>query len=546
MSTTESSAPAPAGRADTADGDVDADADRGPDVVAESGSTTKRDAAPEHPRPSSAAWQRWRPLLLRWHFYAGLLVGPFLLLAAVTGLLYAVVPQIDSAVYRHELTVDRVGSERVPLAQQVAAARATHPEGTVTSVTPADAADATTRVALAVDDVPEGYGRTVFVDPYSGEVRGALTTYGQWLPVRAWFDELHRNLHLGDIGRNYSELAASWLWVIALGGLVLWIGHRRRTGKARRLLVPDRDAQRRQRTLSWHGAVGIWIAVGLFALAASGLSWSRYAGDNIAELRAAMSWSTPSVTTAADPAAAAAAGGHVGHGAPSPAAALPETQALAGIDRAYAAARAAGLADPMNLVPPAAAGDAWSATENKRDAPTRYDSVAVDPDTGRVVDRVDFAQWPLTAKLTEWIINAHMGVLFGLVNQIVLAVLALGLITVIVRGYLMWWRRRPSSARTAASRRKLPAAPPAGALARLRPVEAVALVVVVAGLGMVVPLLGIPLAAFLLIDTARGIVVGRQGRRYAGSNNGGRGRRDADRQTGPGGTLTGSRTEGNT
>lgn len=104
--------------------------------------------------------------------------------------------------------------------------------------------DDTTRVVLAVPDVPEDYSRTVFVDPYSGEIRGTLTTYGEWLPVRAWFDELHRNLHLGAIGRNYSELAASWLWVVALGGLFLWIGYRRRTGRLRRIAVPDRDATR--------------------------------------------------------------------------------------------------------------------------------------------------------------------------------------------------------------------------------------------------------------------------------------------------------------
>jgi hypothetical protein len=27
---------------------------------------------------------------------------------------------------------------------------------------------------------------------------------------------------LGDIGRLYSELAASWMWVAALGGIALW------------------------------------------------------------------------------------------------------------------------------------------------------------------------------------------------------------------------------------------------------------------------------------------------------------------------------------
>jgi uncharacterized iron-regulated membrane protein len=37
----------------------------------------------------------------------------------------------------------------------------------------------TTQVTLATDHVPPDYARTVFVDPYTGEIRGALTTYGQ-------------------------------------------------------------------------------------------------------------------------------------------------------------------------------------------------------------------------------------------------------------------------------------------------------------------------------------------------------------------------------
>ncbi len=32
-----------------------------------------------------------RPLLVRLHFYAGVFVGPFILIAAVTGLLYALI-----------------------------------------------------------------------------------------------------------------------------------------------------------------------------------------------------------------------------------------------------------------------------------------------------------------------------------------------------------------------------------------------------------------------------------------------------------------------
>lgn len=147
------------------------------------------------------------PLLRRLHFYTGVFIGPFLLVAAVTGLMYAVIPQIDQFVYRHELTVDHVGEQRLPLADQLTAARTAHPEGSVSSIRAPSTPAETTQVTLTVDNVAPDYARTVFVDPYTGEVRGALTTHGQWMPVRAWFDELHRNLHLGAVGRNYSELA---------------------------------------------------------------------------------------------------------------------------------------------------------------------------------------------------------------------------------------------------------------------------------------------------------------------------------------------------
>jgi uncharacterized iron-regulated membrane protein len=51
-----------------------------------------------------------------------------------------------------------------------------------------------------------------------------MTVYGTSgiLPLRQTIDYLHTSLMLGDIGRLYSELAASWMWVAALGGIALW------------------------------------------------------------------------------------------------------------------------------------------------------------------------------------------------------------------------------------------------------------------------------------------------------------------------------------
>ncbi len=433
-----------------------------------------------------------RPLLLRLHFYAGVFVGPFILIAAITGLLYAVIPQIDDAVYRHHLTVDQVGGHRLPLAEQIRAARAVHPEGVVQRIGPPTSADETTRVVLAVDDVPPDYARTVFVDPYSGEIRGALTTYGQWLPVRAWFDELHRDLHLGALGRNYSELAASWLGVIALVGLALWYFHRRDTRKLRRIALPDRDKKGRRRALSWHGAVGVWIIVALLGLSVTGITWSRYGGETVNLLQERLDTAAPSVDTALARPQAMASGGHR-HDGPS---AAGDDALLHGADTALLAAVEVGLRAPMWMYPPSEGGQAWQVAENKRDWPTRHDAISVDPVTGAVADRVDFADWPFLAKLTDWAIDAHMGVLFGVVNQILLALTAIGLITIIIRGYLMWWQRRPTKESSWAVGRP----PVRGALRGLHPAATTALVVGAVALGWALPLFGLSLLAFVVID----------------------------------------------
>ncbi|MCX0272940.1 PepSY domain-containing protein [Nocardia zapadnayensis] len=437
-------------------------------------------------------WARWRPLLLRLHFYGGMFAGPFILIAAVTGFLYTLTPQLDGMVFRHELTVDEYAPQARSLADQIAAARTVYPEAPITSVKPPTVASETTQIAFTTPDVPSDYTRTVFVNPYTAQVQGTLTTYGMWLPIRSWFDEMHRNLHLGVAGRYYSEVAASWLAVVALGGLAMWISRARRHG-GRRLVLPDRNRTpkgSRTRILSWHGTIGIWIVVGLLGLSITGLTWSRFAGEHIEQLRSELSWTTPSVRTTLPRTVG-------GTGAPG--------DPTAGVDTVLRSAQTAGLQPPMWMKPPAEPGDAWEVYERKRAAPTRFDAVAVDAGTGAITDESRFADWPLTAKLTGWAIDTHMGVLFGLPNQIVLALLAIGLITVIVRGYRMWWKRRTT-------RGGWPTAPERGALTGLRPVEAVIAVAVLAVVGWLAPLFGTTLAAFVLGDVVAGEIARRRKR----------------------------------
>ncbi|MEJ2888059.1 PepSY-associated TM helix domain-containing protein [Actinomycetospora aeridis] len=453
------------------------------------------DAAPDR-APERGTWALLRPLVLRIHFWAGVLVGPFLLVAALTGLVYTLMPSLEPVVYRDELTVP-ASEAQVPLADQVRVGMDAMPGTELRSVRPGPTPTDSTQVIANDPALPESSYRTAFVDPHTGDLRGVLETYGsgQAMPLRAWVDQLHRNLHLGDAGRLYTELAASWLWVLVLAGLALWVGliRRRRTERAAALLVPRVSGGRRARLLSWHAVVGLWAAIGLLFLSATGLTWSTYAGENIGALREQLSWETPEPASALPGTTGVVpeAGAHADHGG------TPGTSAAEASPSSYdLAARVAadhGLDGLVEITPGEEPGAATTVTQIDRTWPEEHDAIALDPATGQVTDVVRFADWPLAAQLATYGIDAHMGYLFGVANQVVLAVLAAGLACMVVWGYVLWWRRGPG--------RRPGHVPADGVLRSLPRPQLAGVVVVTIAVGVALPLLGASLLVFLLLES---------------------------------------------
>jgi uncharacterized iron-regulated membrane protein len=426
------------------------------------------------PTARGSTWALLRPVVLRVHFFAGVLVAPFLAVLCVTGLLYVFSPQLSDLVYQDRFFVNELGSTPRPLADQVAAALAVTPGASLSAVEPATAPDRTTKVALSLPGLAEGETRAIYVNPYTAEVQGSLTFAHSEPPLQATLRNLHGDLLLGDVGRLYSEFAASWLPVLVIGGLLLWWSQRRGKRRVRALLLPPMGVRPgRGRIRGWHGSVGVALTVALLFISVTGLTWSQYAGGRFESIITALDGRTTKL--AADP--------------------VEGTGQPVSVDQVLASARAAGLSGPVTITAPDKPGAPYTVAESSPSWPIQRDQVAIHPYTGQVNEQVNWSDNPPLAKLTTIGIRAHTGTLFGLVNQFALAAMALGLLAMLFWGYRMWWLRRPTRATATTG-----APAPRGGLAKLpRPVLLV-IVVATAGLAWLIPVLGITLLLFLAAD----------------------------------------------
>ncbi|WP_370967152.1 PepSY-associated TM helix domain-containing protein [Amycolatopsis sp. cg9] len=409
----------------------------------------------------------------RLHFLAGIVVAPFLAVLCLTGLVYVFSPQIHDSLYHSDLYVNQVAETRRPLAEQVRAALTAHPEATLKSVLTPPAADRTTRVVLTVPGPAGPADRTVFVDPYTALINGELTTVENRLPANTWLRQLHGNLQLGAPGRLYAELAASWVPLVAVGGLVLWLARTRRKRPLREVLLPStKDKTGWTRLRAIHGTAGLWLTAGLVLVALTGLTMTQFAGGRPDPATDPLHLRAPVLAAAPVP--------------------VPPGAQPIGIDRALATAESAGLSGELALVPPSSPESPFTATELTEGLPIHRGAITIDPYTAEVTERIGWTDYSLAAKLGTLGTQFHTGTLFGLANQIILALLAAATLVLLALGYRMWWIHNPYRGRWASLPRPV--------WRQLAGVPLMVILLGIAALAWVLPLVGASLLVFLAVD----------------------------------------------
>ncbi|MNC59865.1 hypothetical protein D3C75_1097030 [compost metagenome] len=103
----------------------------------------------------------WYQAVWRWHFYAGIIFAPFLIILAFSGSMYLFKPQIEGHLYKDLLTVREVGTSSVSPKALMENVTSTYPDLKISSVTFPD--QPTSPIKMSVEH--KGVPSTLYADP---------------------------------------------------------------------------------------------------------------------------------------------------------------------------------------------------------------------------------------------------------------------------------------------------------------------------------------------------------------------------------------------
>jgi uncharacterized iron-regulated membrane protein len=211
------------------------------------------------------------------------------------------------------------------------------------------------------------------------------------------------------------ELAASWMLVMLLTGVVLWWPRPGQPG------LPRAAARGRAGWRQWHAFLGTLLSVLSLAMVLTGITWSRYAGENVRALR---DWA-----------------GQAGPRVPERLHSMPQDRPQLNFQQAWDRSRALVPGVAPLLTPPRGPHGVWRASSADRRHPaSRFDLVLNSYD-GQVLYYAGWDRQTAFGKATAVGIPFHRGEL-GIWNQVLLFVFAAGVLFSLVSGWTMFFKRR--------------------------------------------------------------------------------------------------------
>jgi uncharacterized iron-regulated membrane protein len=396
----------------------------------------------------------------RWHFIGGIISAPIVIMLAITGGIYLFKDTYEAPQKILLKQVNQKSENRISYQQQLELAKEKWKKSPTGVVLPKSDNEATEFISGKFS-----HKSSLFLDPYSNKVNGIVNVNETDMhTVR----KLHGELLLGTYGTKVVELVASWMVVLIITGLFLFWPRDRglkglftiRTKQSKRILFRD-----------LHALSGFWFSALLVLVLAGGLPWTDIFGESFKWVQRKtgtgfpVTWESQTLKS------------------------QPEGKALE-LDNIIAKAKQFNLEGVVTIDLPQSPMGVYS-LYNQTSELSLLRKIHLDQYTGEVIKSHTWADVGILMKARLWAMAFHQGE-FGWWNWYLMFLVATGLFVLSVSAIVSYFfRKQPGSL-------GIPKIP-----SHLSP--GIALIAIIALLGVVLPLFGASVLVILVISklTAR-------------------------------------------
>ena len=363
--------------------------------------------------------------LWRWHFYAGVILLPFIIILSLSGMVYLFKPQIEDMLDKPYHNLQITGAN-APVSAQVDAALKTMKDAKLRHY----------EVPRHANDAPKiyiysgGQEHVIFINPQSLEILKSIPKEGRFMAIAR---NIHGELLVGKTGSYIVEAAASWAIIMIVTGLYLWWP---RNQKGIGGILYPRGGKFLWRDI--HAVTGIYVSFFAMFLLLTGLPWTDVWGDAFKEVRKItrtmpdrQDWTINRKEEKAR-LMEEVGGSHISH---SPIYSVT-------IDDIAAHSRLEKLAHPVEIAPPNNKSKNWILRSNSPNRPKRV-IIEFSPQNGTEVKRERFEDRHIIDRVVGIGVAAHEGQLFGWFNQALGVITALALCLLSISSFVMWRKRAP-------------------------------------------------------------------------------------------------------